>query len=245
MKSSKEEKAAAHPTEKKRISTSIISQFMQLEDLTSSISDVLDSLGIWGAIPATTLKPILENKKIVGPALTIRHISENADPSKLMAEGKKSRLKMLNMIPMIQPGDVIVVDGGARFDVSSQGELGAFLMKQNGAIGSIVDSGIRDLASLRKLDFPVWSRGVTPITGKLRFDTVEINGVITCAGIPVRPGDLIVADDTGVTIIPYERVEEVLKKTIELCKSEEKLLEAFKEKKSLEELGKIVPIDKW
>jgi len=245
MKSPKEEKVAVHPIEKKRISPGIINQFMKLEDLTSSISDVLDSLGIWGAIPATTLRPIMEGKKIVGPALTIIHIPEGADPSKLMAEGKKSRLKMLNVIPMIQPGDVIVIDGGSRFDVSSQGELGACLMKQRGSIGSIADCGIRDLPSLRKLDYPVWSRGVTPITGKLRFDTVEINGPVTCAGIPVRPGDLIAADDTGVTIIPYERVEEVLIKTVELCKSEEKLLEAIKQKKSLEELSAIVPIDKW
>ncbi len=187
----------------------------------------------------------MEDQKIVGPAVTLKNIPENENPSQLMSEGKKSRLKVLNVIPLCQPGDVIVIDGASRFDISGMGELAGSLMKQNGVAGTIADCGIRDLSSLKKLGYPVWSRGVTPITGKLRFDTVEINGPISCAGIPLRPGDLIAADGTGVTIIPYERVEEVLKKAIELTRSEEKLSEAIKQKKSLQELNDILPLDKW
>ena len=79
----------------------------------------------------------------------------------------------------------------------------------------------------------------------MRFDTVEMNGPVACAGIPVRPGDLVVADDTGITIIPFERVEEVLRMATEMSKAEEKLIEAIHQKKSLQELTGILPKEKW
>lgn len=223
----------------------LIEQFLQIEDLTPSLSDVLDSLGICGAIPGSTLMPVIQGKKIVGPAVTIRHLPEIANPTKALDEKIKPKIKVLDILPHCQSGDVLVIDGGGRFDISSMGELAALLMKQKGVVGSIVDCGVRDISSIRKLDYPVWSRGVTPITGKMRFETMEFNGPIGCAGVPVRPGDLIAADDTGVVVVPLEKAEEILEKTIEISKAEEKLIEAIHQKKSLAELQNILPPEKW
>jgi regulator of RNase E activity RraA len=245
MKTAKEGEVKIHPVKGNRVSKEIIKQFLQIEDITSSISDVFDSLGICGAIPSSILKPIIAGKKIIGPAVTIKHIPDRVNPTDALSKKEKSKLRLLDMFPLCQEGDVAVIDGGARFDVSSMGELATLLMKEKGMAGSVVDCGIRDISSIRKLDYPVWSRGVTPITGKMRFDTVEINGPVTCAGIPVRPGDLIVADDTGITIIPLERVEEVLRMTVELSKIEEKLIESIHQKKSMQELTDILPKEKW
>jgi regulator of RNase E activity RraA len=245
MKTAKEGEAKVHPVGGKRVSKEIINQFLQIEDITSTISDVFDSLGISGAIPSSVLKPVLKGKKIVGPAVTLKHIPDHVNPTDALSKKEKSKMKVLEIFPLCQEGDVVVIDGGGRFDVSSMGELAALLMKRGKLAGSIVDCGVRDISSIEKLDFPVWSRGVTPITGKMRFDTVGINEPVACAGIPVRPGDLIVADDTGITIIPLERVDEVLRMTIEMSKAEEKLIEAIHQKKSLEELGNILPKEKW
>src|SRR5690606_17222581 len=64
--------------------------------------------------------------------------------------------------------------------------------------------------SSRERDFPIWSRGVTPITGKWRLQTVEINGSVRIAGVSVEAGDLVLADEAGVVFIPYAQAERVL-----------------------------------
>jgi 4-hydroxy-4-methyl-2-oxoglutarate aldolase len=61
----------------------------------------------------------------------------------------------------------------------------------------MIDGGVRDLAEIRRLGFCAWSRGVTPITGKLRVECLELKGPMECAGVQVNPGDLVVADDNG------------------------------------------------
>jgi 4-hydroxy-4-methyl-2-oxoglutarate aldolase len=245
MKTAKEGDTKVQSAGGKRVPKEIINQFLKIEDITSTISDVFDSLGICGAIPCSILKPVLRGKKIVGPAVTLKHIPDHVNPTDALNKKEKSKMKVLDIFPLCQEGDVVVIDGGGRFDVSSMGELVTLLMKRGKMAGSIVDCGVRDISSIEKLDFPVWSRGVTPITGKMRFDTIEINGPVSCAGIPVRPGDLIIADDTGVTVIPLERVDEVLRRTMEMSKAEEKLIEAIHQGKSLPELANILPKEKW
>ncbi len=244
MKTAKEE-AKVQSAGGKRVSKEIINQFLKIEDITSTISDVFDILGISGAIPASVLKPVLKGKKIVGPAVTLKHIPDHVNPTDALNKKQKSKMKVLDIFALCQEGDVVVIDGGGRFDVSSMGDLATLMMKRGKVAGAIVDCGVRDLSAIDKLDFPVWSRGVTPITGKMRFDTVGINEPVSCAGIPVRPGDLVIADDTGITITPLERVEEVLRMTIEMSKAEEKLIEAIHQGKSFQDLTNILPKEKW
>ena len=70
--------------------------------------------------------------------------------------------------------------------------------------------GVRDIAHSRRVGYPVWATEVTPVTGKWRIETIEINGEIQVAGIRVVPGDIVFADDTGVCFIPRARAGEVL-----------------------------------
>jgi regulator of RNase E activity RraA len=117
--------------------------------------------------------------------------------------------------------------------------------KSYGLAGNIVDCGVRDVAEMRNLDYPVWSRGITPITGKFRFEAIEINGPIVCAGIQVSPGDLVVADDTGVVFVPQKFIAEVIRRAIEASKKEEHLIYALEEGSSLAEIKKILSPEKW
>jgi regulator of RNase E activity RraA len=82
--------------------------------------------------------------------------------------------------------------------------------KRQGEAGAIISGGIRDVAHSRRVDYPIWSTEVTPVTGKWRLQTVEINGDIVVQGVRVSPGDIVVADDTGVCFIPRDRAAEVL-----------------------------------
>jgi len=106
-------------------------------------------------------------------------------------------------------GDVLVVEGMT--GDSKMGGQSASIGKRQGEIGAIVDGSIRDPDYYAKLGWPVWCRGFTPITGKWRLQTVEVNGPVQIAGIQVNQGDLVCADRAGIAFIPFDRVDEVLK----------------------------------
>jgi regulator of RNase E activity RraA len=90
---------------------------------------------------------------------------------------------------------------------------------------AIVDGGIRDVNKSRALGFPIWSREITPLTGKWRVISMEVNGTISVAGMIVHAGDLVVADETGTCFVPQDRVEEVLALCEETDKREATLIE--------------------
>ena len=99
--------------------------------------------------------------------------------------------------------------------------MSAQIVKRQGQAGAIVWGGVRDIGHSRGVDYPVWSTEVTPATGKWRLQTVEINGAVMIGGVRVEPGDLVIADDTGVVFVPRARAAEVLKIAQEKHKAEE------------------------
>lgn len=94
--------------------------------------------------------------------------------------------------------------------MSVMGNLSALWALRLGIAGCIVDGGVRDIASIRSTGPQVWSRGRTPSTGRHRLEAAEINGTVAICGFQVRPGDLLAADDTGVCVVPFESVDEVI-----------------------------------
>ena len=228
-----------------RPAKSLLQALLSFEGLTPTLSDILDSMGIRGAIPGSILKPVLCGKKIAGPAVTLKYIPERATPAQSFHEKARAKLADRDAYALTEPGDVVVIDGGGMAEVSAMGGLSTTVAKSYGLAGNIVDCGVRDVAEMRKLDYPVWSRGITPITGKFRFEAIEINGPVICAGVQVSPGDLVVADDTGVVFVPQKFIGEVIRQAIEVSKKEEHLLQALAEGSPLPEITKILPPEKW
>jgi regulator of RNase E activity RraA len=167
----------------------------------------MDELGITGIIGASVLKPTIPGSCVVGPALTVRNIIQR-DHVYETARRHVNKMAEFEAHNLARPGDVVVIDGVA--GISNMGGISAQTGKRQGEVGAIVCGGIRDVGHSRRLGYPVWATEVTPVTGKWRIETVEINGEIVIAGIRVAPGDVVLADDTGVCFVPRARASEVL-----------------------------------
>jgi len=118
---------------------------------------------------------------------------------------------------------VLVVQGVA--GISSMGGVSASIGRRQGEIGAVVDGAVRDIDHSRRIGYPIWSAGVSPITGKWRIETIAVNDPVHIAGIEVKPGDLVVADECGVCFVPFARAAEVLAVARRLAASEKARLE--------------------
>ena len=195
-----------------------VARFMALGDPSGIISDTMDELGIpSGVIGASVLRPTIPGTTIVGPALTVRNILQRIDPLQ-GARDHVNRMAEFEAHNLAQQGDVLVIQGVA--NLSNMGGISAQTGKRQGEVGAIVQGGVRDIAHSRAVGYPVWASDITPVTGKWRLETVEINGPIQIGEVRVSPGDLVVADDTGVCFIPRDLVLEVLEAAEQKAKAE-------------------------
>jgi regulator of RNase E activity RraA len=202
----------------------LIAGFRSLGDSSGIVSDVMDEIGITGVIGASVLRPTIPGSCIVGPALTVRNIvqREHVYESARQHVNKMAEFEAHNLA---RPGDIVVIDGVAA--ISNMGGISAQTGKRQGEAGAIVFGGVRDVGHSRRIGYPVWATEVTPVTGKWRIETVEINGEIVVGGIRVAPGDIVLADDTGVCFIPRARAAEVLALARQKSRAEEKKCQAI------------------
>jgi len=209
-----------------RLDAKVLAAFRALGDLTGTTSDALDELGIAGAVPASLLKPTDPRARVVGQAITVlnRAVSERRTVSGL------ADIEAHNLA---QPGDVLVVQGVP--NISSMGGVSATVGKRQGEAGAIVDGAVRDIDHSRAIGYPIWSASVSPVTGKWRIETMAVNDAVHIAGVAVRPGDLVIADECGVCFVPYARAADVLALAERLASSEAKRLKALADGISLAE----------
>jgi len=190
-----------------RLPKEVLDGYKALVDLTGTVSDAMDELGIVGVVPAYVLPPVALGTRIVGLALTVRNIQRTAQIHKA-AMDKTNTQGETEAHNLAEPGDVLVIEGV--MGCSNMGGQSATIARRQGFIGAIVDATVRDPEQYRSMGWPVWCRGFTPITGKWRMQTVEVNGTVQICGVQVRPGDLVCADEAGVAFVPHARAAEVL-----------------------------------
>ena len=214
-------------TELPRLGREVVEGFRALGDLTGTVSDALDDCGIAAAVPASILRPTDPSARIVGQAITVLN-------RKAAERRKTSGLADIEAHNLAEPGDVLVVQGVA--GISSMGGVMASVGRRQGEIGAVVDGAVRDIDHSRSIGYPIWSSGVSPITGKWRVETMAVNAPVRIAGIEVQPGDLVVADECGVCFVPRERAAEVLATARKL---------ALSEKARLEKLASGIPLSEF
>lgn len=200
----------------------------------ASVADAVDQITGQRGFMSHDMRPRIQGQ-IVGRAITALLRQTTPDKATPALSAKHS----VEMIDSSKPGQVgiIVVENG--LDVAGLGGLMATTAKVRGMAGVVIDGGVRDLPELRALNFPTYSRSVVPSSSVGRWASVSNNVPVQCAGVQVRPGDIIVAGEDGVVRVPAERAAEVLKRSQEIDERETKMVPMIKQHKALSKVVQI------
>jgi len=194
---------------------------------TSTVSDILDRMGFDCVVSG--IGAVKRGFKMVGPAVTIKEVSGVAGTYTI------EDFKIGTVIDTAQPGDVLVFDN-AGHDISTWGGMASTAAKIKGIEGVLIDGGARDADEVVELDFPVFSRFITPRGARSRIRMIEMNGMVKCGGIRVNAGDIVMADRTGILIIPKDRAEEVLEIAKKTEETEKYFTDQLKQGKTFEQM---------
>jgi 4-hydroxy-4-methyl-2-oxoglutarate aldolase len=205
---------------------SLIEGFRMVE--VASVADAMEQLYGQRAYMAHDMRPVL-TAKFAGPAVTVLLKKEEHK------EGATASQGMLDAIDAAPPGSVYVMVLPDGADYAGIGGLMATAMKYRGLAGAVIDGSVRDTPQIRKLQFPVFSRGIAPSTTINHYRFEKSNGPVMCAGVRVMAGDIVVADEDGVAAVPRGRATEVLKKAQELDDTEHRMLPFIEKFKSIRE----------
>ena len=168
---------------------------------TATLANALDDVGKVINCPVA-LHPMAPGMAFCGPAVTIEVVHGDAGTY------TSADFRVGAMIDAATAGDVIVVSAqGAR--ASTWGGMASLAAKVKGVAGLVVDGGVRDIDEMVEHGFPVFARHSVPTTGRTRLKVNAINVPIEIDGVTVEPGDVIVADSTGIVVVPHADAERV------------------------------------
>lgn len=176
------------------------------DDLSCTVSD---ALGRGGALDAG-FRPVWPGARLIGPAVTVRTFGTDLSA-------------VFDGIAAAEPGSVLVIDSHGVVNSAFWGERTTRAALARGLAGAVIGGACRDVVALRRLGFPAFSTGVTPNAG-LPGGRGEVNVPLALGGQPVSPGDLMVADENGVVVVPAARISQTLIQVRSLLQAEQELL---------------------
>jgi regulator of RNase E activity RraA len=170
----------------------------------------------------TAIRPVWSDIRLVGRAVTVRMPSMDIGVSRAAIRACK-------------PGDVLVVDRAGDTEFACWGGGAGLLAMVQGVAGLIVDGAVTDAMEITDLEWPVYSRSISGLVGRPTREYGEVNTTISCGGVPVSPGDLIVADDDGIVVVRPHEAEALMNETRERFGSTPSIRQWIRDGKPLEE----------
>lgn len=194
----------------------------------SSVSDAVDQITGKRGFLDSEFRPIVDGVA-VGRARTALLRPAAAGTAVL----PRATQHVVEMIDSAKPGEVgvIVIENGA--NAAGIDGLMATAARARGMAGILVDGGVRDVSDIRRLGFPVYAKSVTPGSAAGRYASVSHDEAVTCGGVLIRPGDIIVAGEDGVVAVPKEEADDILKRAVELDERASRMSPLIQQLKSL------------
>jgi regulator of RNase E activity RraA len=192
-----------------------------------AVSDALDKLGLTGVV--TGLSQVSSSRRIAGRVLTFK-LGVGAPASGVI------RHNGTTAIMAAQPGDIIVVEQRSGVHAASWGGILSLGAKLRGIAGVIAEGLLRDVDEARQHDFPVFARGITPVTARGRIVELSNNQPIQVGDVQVKAGDYAIADGSGVVFISAENIERVLATAEDIVAREAAMAKALYEGKPITEV---------
>jgi len=177
----------------------------RLKDIpTAAISDSMNRMNTMHA----DIKPLVHPVKIIaGQAVTVQAMVG-------------CNVASHEAIYVAEKGDIIVFDARGHLNTSVWGAIQTVAAKKRGIGGVVIDGSVRDIGEIKRLCLQVFCKGITP-AGPHKGWSDSINVPISCAGVSVRPGDVIVGDEDGIAVIPYKKVSEIMERALATMKKEQ------------------------
>ena len=209
-----------------------------IDSYAAAVSDAADVVGLGAVCMDSGIRPVSTNKRVVGFARTAKIARAAANHP----YDEEQVVTFMTLASRANQYDVMVIDMAGATDCSGWGQIVTRIAVNQGAVGTIVDGTVRDMADVDTLDFPVFARGRHPGTLRGRLNVEWIGESVKCGGVTVHHGDLIIGDGDGVVVIPQDRMEEVAVATEEIVAADLWWEERLKEGKDPHELQKEKPI---
>lgn len=178
------------------------------------VSDCLDRMGYRQQVMRPHIRPLYPEARLAGFAMTVHCIQVDTPPANPDDYYKGE----LQAVDSLRPGDVMVV---STCDGSYWGELLATASRYRGAVGIVADAYTRDTERLIEMQFPTFVAGILATDSLGRIDIDQVQVPITCAGVSVKPDDLMLADYDGVVVVPSEAAEEAITRAEEKVSGED------------------------
>jgi RraA family protein len=186
------------------------------------VNDQQGLLALADGVDTCAICDVAKETRVMSAALRCRSANPNLRGPALTVRCRDDFFGLVLAIERARPGDVLVVDGGGR-EAALAGELFARAALARGIAGIIVDAAYRDLAYVATCELPIYSRYTSPMAGTTQRLGV-INEPVTCGGVTVRPGDLVIADHDGIVVLDPASAEATLVAAAEVKRTEERIM---------------------